>query len=236
MPTPSIFIGGEKEQVAKTVIMPGDPLRAKFIADTYLTDVEQVSNIRAIPVLTGLYKGKRLTVTASGMGVPSMGIYSHDLYECFDVENIIRVGTAGGVHPGLDVRDIVIGQAACTVSNFGYQFRMPGTFAPIADFGLLRSAVDQAETMGISYKVGNLYCSDFFYDDANSLKEWQKLGVLAVEMESAGLYTNAARYGKKALAVCTVSDCPLSGKFSTPEECERDFTAMMELALEIAPA
>ncbi len=234
MATPSIFIDGEKEQIAKTVLMPGDPLRAKFIAETYLEKPELISNIRGIPVYTGSYKGKRLTVMASGMGVPSMGIYSHDLYEFFDVESIIRVGTAGGIHPDLNVRDIVIGQAACTISNFLMQFRMPGTFAPIADFGLLRKAADMAEKMGLTYRVGNLYCSDFFYDDANSLAEWQKLGVLAVEMESAGLYANAARFGKKALCICTVSDCPLTGKFSTAEECEKTFTSMMELALEIA--
>ncbi len=234
MSTPSTFISGDKGQIAKTVLMPGDPLRAKFIAETYLADSEQISNIRGIPVITGNYKGKRLTVMASGMGVPSMGIYSHDLYEYFGVESIIRVGTAGGIHPDLKVRDIVIGQAACTVSNFLYQFRMPGTYAPIADFGLLRKAVDMAEEMGLKYRVGNIFSSDFFYDNANSLKEWQKLGVLAVEMESAGLYTNAALYGKKALCVCTVSDCPLTGEFSTPEECEKTFTQMMELALEIA--
>ncbi|HBU11565.1 MAG TPA: purine-nucleoside phosphorylase [Clostridiales bacterium] len=235
MGTPSIFYAGEPEQYAKTVLMPGDPLRARFIAETYLTEREEVSNIRGIPVFTGLYKGKRLTVTASGMGCPSMGIYSHDLFEFLGVEQIIRVGTAGGIHPGLDVRDIVIGQAACTVSNFDYQFRMPGRFAPIADFGLLKAAAEQAEKMGLTYKVGNLFCADYFYDDAQSLAEWRKLGVLAVEMESAALYTNAARFGKKALCIATVSDCPLDGKFSTPEECERDFTNMMELALEIAP-
>jgi purine-nucleoside phosphorylase len=234
MPTPSIFIAGEREQVAKTVLMPGDPKRATFIAETYFENPELVSDIRGIPVYTGRYRGKRLSVMASGMGVPSMGIYSHDLYEYFDVEAIIRVGTAGGIHPDLDVRDIVIGQAACTVSGFLTQFRLPGSYTPIADFGLLRKAADQAEKMGLTYKVGNLYCSDFFYDDAQSTADWRKLGVLAVEMESAGLYANAALYGKKALCICTVSDCPLEGKFSTPEECERDFTGMMELALEIA--
>ena len=234
MPTPSIFISGEKDQIAKTVLMPGDPLRAKFIAETYLESFEQVSNIRGIPVFTGSYKGKKLTIMASGMGCPSMGIYSHDLYEFFDVESIIRVGTAGGIHPDLEIRDIVIGQASCTVSNFAHQFRVPGTFAPIADFGLLRKAVDKAEEMKLNYKVGNLFCSDFFYDDAASTAEWRKLGVLAVEMESAALYTNAARFGKKALCVCTISDCPLDNKFSTAEETEKTFTQMMELALEIA--
>ncbi|MDL2236584.1 purine-nucleoside phosphorylase [Christensenellaceae bacterium OttesenSCG-928-K19] len=234
MATPSIFYAGEPEQYAKTVLMPGDPMRAKFIAETYLENFEQISNIRGIPVYTGTYKGKRLTVTASGMGCPSMGIYSHDLYEYLGVESIIRVGTAGGIHPDLDVRDIVIGQASCTTSNFDNQFRLPGRFAPIADFGLLKAAVEQAEKMNLTYKVGNLFCADYFYDDAQSVADWQKVGVLAVEMESAALYTNAARFGKKALCIATVSDCPLVGKFSTPEECERDFTNMMVLALEIA--
>ncbi len=234
MPTPSIFIGAEPEQLAKTVIMPGDPKRATFIANTYLDSPELVSDIRGIPVYTGTYKNKRLTVMASGMGMPSMGIYSHDLYEYFNVENIIRVGTAGGIHPDLRIRDIVIGQASCTVSNFVYQFRMPGTYAPIADFNLLRAAANEAEKMGLNYKVGNLFCSDFFYDDALSLADWQKLGVLAVEMESAALYTNAARFGKNALCICTISDCPLRSEFSTAGECETTFTQMMELALEIA--
>ncbi len=234
MPTPSIFIGAEKDQIAKTVIMPGDPKRATFIAQNYLTAPELVSDIRGIPVYTGDYQGKRVTVMASGMGVPSMGIYSHDLYNIFDVENIIRVGTAGGIHPDLRIRDVVIGQAACTITNFLMQFRLPGTFAPIADFGLLRAAAEEAEKMGLNYKVGSLYCSDFFYDDANSLGDWQKMGVLAVEMESAGLYANAARFGKKALCICTISDCPLRGEFSTADECEKTFTSMMEIALNIA--
>lgn len=236
MPTPSMFIGAEKDQVAKTVLMPGDPKRAQFIAETYLEDIQMVSDIRGIPVYTGTYKGKRLTVMASGMGIPSMGIYAHDLYEYFDVENIIRVGTAGGVHPDLDVRDIVIGQAACTTSQFDYQFRLPGRFSPIADFGLMRLAAEKAEEMGLATKVGNLFCTEYFYDAAGSLAEWQKVGVMAVEMESAALYTKAAQFGRKALCICTVSDCPLAGKFSTPEECERTFTQMMELALETALA
>lgn len=234
MATPSIFIAGNNGDIAKTVIMPGDPRRAMFIADTYLEDARLISEIRGIPVYTGYYTGKQVSVMASGMGVPSMGIYSHDLYEYFDVESIIRVGTAGGIHPDLQLRDIVMGQGACTVSNFAYQFRMPGNFAPIADFELLSKAVCEAEKMDVPYRVGNLYCSDFFYDDANSLAEWQKLGVLAVEMESAGLYTNAARFGRKALCICTISDNPLKHEYSTPEECERTFTDMMEIALEIA--
>ncbi len=232
----SLFIGAESGQIAKTVIMPGDPKRAKFIADTFLENVEQVSDIRGIPAYTGTYQGKRVTTMASGMGVPSMGIYSHDLYNFYDVENIIRVGTCGGIHPDLHIRDVVIAQASCTITNFLMQFRLPGTFAPIADFELLRDAAAKCAEMGLNYKVGNMYCSDFFYDDAQSLAEWRKMGVLAVEMESAGLYANAARFGKKALTICTVSDCPLAGEFSTADECERTFTDMMQVALEIARA
>ena len=234
MKTPSIFIGADTEQIAKTVIMPGDPKRAQFIAETYLEKPELVSDIRGIPVYTGSYKGKMVTVMASGMGVPSMGIYSHDLSDFFGVESIIRVGTAGGIDPDLHIRDLVLGEGACTVSNFAYQFRLPGTFAPIARFSLLKAAAEETEKRGLRYKVGNLFCADYFYDDAASLAEWQKVGVLAVEMESAGLYTNAARFGKKALTICTISDCPLRAETSTPEETERTFTSMMEIALEIA--
>lgn len=234
MKTESIFIAADTEQIAKTVIMPGDPKRAEFMAQKYLTSPELVSEIRGIPVYTGGYNGKTVTIMASGMGVPSMGIYSHDLYTFFDVDAIIRVGTAGGIHPDLHIRDLVLGEGACTVTNFGYQFRLPGTFAPIADFGLLCAAAHEAEKRDVRFMAGNLFCTDYFYDDAASLAEWQKLGVLAVEMESAGLYMNAARYGKKALAICTISDCPLRGETSTPEETERTFTDMMEIALEIA--
>ena len=234
MKTSSIFIGADVEQIAKSVIMPGDPKRADFIAHTYLEDPQLVSDIRGIPVYTGEYHGRQVTVMASGMGVPSMGIYSHDLYQYFGVERIIRCGTAGGIDPDLHIRDLVLGEGACTVSSFAYQFRLPGTFAPIASFPLLRSAVDKIEKKGLRYKVGNLFCTDYFYDDAASLAEWQKVGVLAVEMESAGLYTNAARFGKQALTICTISDCPLRAESSTPEETERTFTAMMEIALEVA--
>lgn len=234
MKTESIFISADTEQIAKSVIMPGDPKRAAFMAEKYLESPELVSEIRGIPVYTGQYEGKTVTIMASGMGVPSMGIYSHDLFDYFDVDSIIRVGTAGGIHPDLHIRDLVLGEGACTVSGFGYQFRLPGTFAPIASFELLRAAWDAACKRDVRCMAGNLFCTDYFYDDALSLAEWQKMGVLAVEMESAGLYMNAARFGKKALTICTISDCPLRGETSTPEETERTFTDMMEIALEIA--
>lgn len=231
---PTLFIAAQKEEIANTVIMPGDPKRAAFMADKYLTNTKMVSEIRGIPVYTGDYGGKRVTIMASGMGMPSMGIYSQDLFSSYDVDAIIRVGTAGGIHPDLHIRDLVLGEGACTVSNYAYQFRLPGTFAPIADFGLLKAAAEEAQKHDVRCMVGNLFCSDYFYDDANSLAEWQKMGVLAVEMESAALYMNAARFGKKALTICTISDCPLRNESATPEETERTFTSMMEIALEIA--
>ncbi len=219
---------------AETVLMPGDPLRAKFIAETFLEDATMVNNVRGIHGYTGTYKGKRVSVMASGMGMPSMGIYSYELFNFYDVKNIIRIGTAGVIKPDLKVRDVVIGQGACTNSNYAKQFNLPGTYAPISSFELLRKAVKAAEDMGIEPIVGNLYSSDTFYDDALSLSEWQKMGVLAVEMEAAALYMNAARAGKNALAICTISDNPFTGEATTPEERQKSFTSMMEIALEIA--
>ncbi len=224
-----------KGDFAKTVLMPGDPLRAKFIAENFLTDAKLVNNVRGIHGYTGMYKGKSVSVMASGMGIPSIGIYSHELYNVFDVECIIRVGTAGAIHPSLKLRDIVVGMGACTNSNFAEQFRLPGTYAPIANFDLVRSAVDEGEKRGSRMVVGNLFSSDCFYDDAKSLSDWSKMGVLAVEMEAAGLYMNAARAGKKALALCTISDLPFTGEECTAEERQNTFTTMMEIALEIAP-
>ena len=171
---------------------------------------------------------------ASGMGMPSIGIYSYELFNFYDVENIIRVGTAGVIRPDLKVRDIVIGQGACTNSSYSRQFDLPGDFAPIASFELLQKAVKAAEDMGIKPVVGNLYSSDTFYDDSMGLSKWQKMGVLAVEMEAAALYMNAARAGKNALAICTISDNPFTGEATTSEERQLNFTKMMEIALEIA--
>ena len=220
---------------AKTVLMPGDPLRAKFIAETFLEDAKLVNNVRGIQGYTGYYKGKRLSVMPSGMGMPSIGIYSYELFNMYGVENIIRIGSAGAIHKDLQLRSIVIGQGACTNSNYAAQYKLPGTYAPIASFKLLRKAVEQAEKMNLDYMVGNVYSSDTFYDDyEGSLTDWQKMGVLAVEMESAALYMNAARAGKNALCICTISDRPLVGDGCTPEERQNTFTQMMELALEIA--
>ena len=232
IPTP--HIEAKAGDFAKTVLMPGDPLRAKFIAETFLTDAKLINNVRGVQGYTGTYKGKRVSVMASGMGMPSIGIYSYELFNFYDVENIIRVGTAGVIRPDLKVRDIVIRQGACTNSSYSRQFDLPGDFAPIASFELLQKAVKAAEDMGIKPVVGNLYSSDTFYDDSMGLSKWQKMGVLAVEMEAAALYMNAARAGKNALAICTISDNPFTGEATTSGERQLNFTKMMEIALEIA--
>lgn len=221
-------------QIAKTVLMPGDPLRAKVLAETYLTDVIQYNNVRGMMGFTGMYHGKRVSVQGSGMGMPSIGIYSYELFHFYEVENIIRIGSAGAVDPELHIGDIAIGMGACTNSNYGAQYGLPGTFAPIASFHLVQKAVQAAEEKGYRYKVGNVLSSDTFYDDSNSLKQWQKMGVLAVEMEAAALFMNAARAGKNALCLCTISDCPFTGEETTAEERQNKFTQMMEVALELA--
>ena len=232
--TPTPHIAANQGDFAETVLMPGDPLRSKFIAETFLENPVLVNNTRGVQGYTGTYKGKRVSVMASGMGMPSMGIYSYELFNFYDVKNIIRVGTAVVIRPDLKVRDIVFGQGACTNSNYGKQFDLPGTFAPICSYELLKKAVDAAEKMGVTPVVGNLYSSDAFYDDSMGLSKWQKLGVLAVEMEAAALYMNAARAGKNALAICTISDNPFTGEVTTAEERQMTFTKMMEIALEIA--
>lgn len=232
IPTP--HIEAKAGDFAKTVLMPGDPLRAKFIAENFIDDAKLINNVRGIQGYTGSYKGKPVSVMASGMGMPSIGIYSYELFNFYDVENIIRVGTAGVVAPELKVRDIVIGMGACTNSNYADQFKLPGTFAPICSYKLMKAAIEAAEKMGIEPKIGNLYSSDAFYDESKGLSQWQKMGVLATEMEAAALYMNAARAGKNALAICTISDNPFTGEATTSEERQKTFTAMMKIALEIA--
>lgn len=222
------------DDFAKTVLMPGDPLRAKFIAENFLEDPVLVNGVRGINGYTGMYNGKIVSVMASGMGMPSIGIYSYELFNFYNVENIIRIGSAGAISDEVNLRDIVIGQGACTNSNYASQFNLPGTYAPIASYKLLKQAVDFAQAAGVNYKVGNLFSSDTFYDDAASLSDWRKMGVLAVEMESAALYMNAARAGKNALCICTISDCPFTGESCTAEERQNTFTDMMEIALKIA--
>jgi purine-nucleoside phosphorylase, family 1 (deoD) len=235
MPIPTPHISAEKEDFAETVLMPGDPLRSKFIAETYLDNAVLINNVRGVQGYTGSYKGKRVSVMASGMGMPSIGIYSYELYNFYDVQNIIRIGSAGAIHPDLKLRDIVLGLGACTNSNFASQYELPGNFSPVASFDLVLKAYEAAKNMGIEVKIGNIYSSDTFYDDSMSLSKWQKLNVLAVEMEAAALYMNAARAGRNALCICTISDCPLTDSTEcTAEERQLTFTKMMEIALEIA--
>lgn len=219
----------------KTVLMPGDPKRAKLIADNFLEDVRIVTEVRGIAGYTGRYKGVPVSVMASGMGIPSIGIYSYELYSAYGVENIIRLGSIGGMQPHTKVRDIIIGLGACTDSNFAAQYGLGGTFAPTASYELLEKAVDIAKERSLPYHVGNILSSDVFYgDDPESSRKWAKMGVLGVEMEAAGLYMNAARLGKRALAICTVSDHIFTGESLPSSDREKTFTQMLELGLEIA--
>ena len=232
MATPHIAAG--KGDFAKTVLMPGDPLRAKYIAENYLEKAVLVNDVRGIHGYTGEYRGKRVSVMASGMGMPSIGIYSYELFRFFDVENIIRVGSAGALSEKLKVRDIVLAMGACTDGNYAAQFSLPGTFAPIASYRLLTEAVEIAAKSGITPRVGNVLSSDLFYDDSASTLKWNKMGVLAVEMETAALYMNAARAGKNALSILTISENLVTGEATTAAERQNSFTQMMELALELA--
>jgi purine-nucleoside phosphorylase len=227
--------GAEKGDIAKTVLMPGDPLRAKFIAETYLDDVVCFNTVRNMFGYTGTYKGKRISVMGSGMGMPSMGIYSYELFNHYDVDQIMRIGSAGAISDRIKVGDIIIAMGACTDSNYAYQFGLKGTFAPIGDYHLLERAVKEAEGLGITPVVGNVLSSDVFYNDDPSVNHsWAKMGVMAVEMEAAALYMNAARAGKKALCILTVSDHILQGISISPEERQTGFSKMMELALNTA--
>ena len=227
----------------KTVLLPGDPLRAKLIAETFLEDRVLVNNVRGVNGYTGYYKGVKVSVMATGMGMPAMGIYSHELYNYFGVENIIRIGSAGSIQEHIKLYDLVIAQASCTDSNWASQFHIPGTFAPIASWELLTEAVKAAEAHGATYHVGNVNCSDIFYGDHEGVPEGlgqlyglKKMGVMALEMESAALYMNAARYGKRALCICTISDHILTGEITTAEERQNSFTTMMKVALDVAVA
>ena len=229
-PTP--HIAAAPEDFAKTVLMPGDPLRSKFIAENFLTDAKLINNVRGVQGYTGTYDGHRVSVMASGMGIPSIGIYSYELYNFFGVENIIRIGS---INMDVKVRDLVFAMGASTNSDYARQFELPGTFAPIADYSLLKTAISKAEELNARYHVGNILSSDTFYDaqeDAND--RWIKMGVLCIEMETAGLYMNAAKAGKKALGMFTVSDHILTGEALSAEERQNSFTQMMEVALKTA--
>lgn len=217
---------------AKTVLMPGDPLRARFIAENFLENAVLVNNVRGINGWTGFYKGKRVSIMASGMGMPSIAIYSHELFDGYGVETIIRVGSAGGLADDVKLRDVILAQAACTNSAFARSLGLPGDYAPIGDFCLLKKAEHHGKELNADVKVGNVLSSDVFYDD--SLEKWKAVGVLAVEMETAALYMKAAQFNKKALAVLTVSDCPLRGESLSAEQRQTSFTQMIEIALETA--
>ena len=241
--TPTPHIAAKPGDFGKTVLMPGDPLRSKFIAETFLENPVLVNNVRGVHGYTGYYKGVRVSVMASGMGMPAIGIYSHELFNGYNVENIIRVGSAGSIQEHIDLYDIVLAQGACTDSNFAHQFHVPGTFAPIASYELLSEAVKACEAHGAKYHVGNVNSSDVFYGDHEGVPEGldsvyglKKMGVMALEMEAAALYMNAARYGKRGLCICTISDHVLKGVETTSEERQTAFTQMMKVALDVAVA
>ena len=219
----------------KTVLMPGDPKRSKFIAENFLQNAVLVNDVRGVNGYTGFYNGVKVSVMASGMGMPSIGIYSYELYKFFGVQNIIRVGSAGGICRDVTVRDIVIGMGACTNSAFAGQYGLDGTVAPICDFDMLFWARDNAKKKGVRFHIGNLLSSDTFYDDTRPSADWEKMGCLAVEMEAAALYTTAMRLNKRALAICTVSDL-LYPPFTAldADARERSFTQMIEIALDTA--
>ena len=223
------------DDFAKTVLMPGDPLRAKFIAETFLDNAKLVNNVRGIQGYTGLWKGVPVSVMASGMGMPSIGIYSYELFKFFGVENIMRIGSAGAMSEQVKVRDIIFGMGACTNSNFAVQYNLQGAFAPIASYEMMKVAIEEADKLGARYCVGNLLSSDTFYNaDAEATMKWAKLGVLGVEMEAAALYMNAAQLGKRALAICTVSDHIITGEALDADARQNSFTEMMEIALNTA--
>lgn len=228
-------INARADAFAKTVLMPGDPQRSEFIAKSFLDGAELVNNVRGIQGYTGRYKGVPVSVMASGMGMPSIGIYSYELYNTFGVESIIRVGSVGGISDGVGVRDLIIGMAASTTSSFGSQYGLEGTLAPVADYGLLRAAVREAERIDARYHVGNLLSSDIFYNaDPTAAERWRRMGVLGVEMEAAALYMTAAYSHRRALAICTVSDHLFTGESLSAEERRSSFTEMIQIALEVA--
>ena len=231
IPTP--HIGAKYGEIAETVIMAGDPLRAKFMAEQYLDVPEQFNNVRGMLGFTGTWDGRRVSVMGHGMGIPSIGIYTYELFHFYCVQTIIRVGSAGAYDPDLKLGDLVLAMGACTDSNYGSQYELPGTFAPIADFGLLRAAAESCDRLGLRYKVGNVLSSDVFYSAHPKVDNWRKMGVLCVEMEASALYMNAAWAGKRALVINTISDHVLTGEVTTSEQRRTTFTNMMEVALSL---
>ena len=231
--TPTPHIGAKRGEIAETVIMAGDPLRAKFMAENFLENPVQFNNIRGMLGFTGTHQGKRVSVMGHGMGIASIGIYTYELFNFYDVKTIIRVGSAGSINMDLNVGDLCIAMGACTNSSYAMQYELPGTFAPIADFDLLRGAANAADKFGYRYKVGNVMSSDTFYTENAHNDKWINMGVLAVEMEAAALYMNAARAGKRALTILTISDHILKGEATTAEERQTTFTKMMDVAFSL---
>lgn len=231
--TPTPHIGAKYGDIAETVIIAGDPLRVKFMAENFLENPVQFNNVRGMLGYTGTYEGKRVSVMGHGMGGPSIGIYTYELYNFYGVETIIRVGSAGSINYDLKLGNLVVAMGACTNSNYAIQYELPGTFAPIADFQLARRAVESCERLNIPYKVGNIFTSDLFYVENAHNDKWMNMGVLAVEMEIAILYMNAARAGKRALGICTISDHILTGEATTAEERQTTFTNMMKVAFSL---
>ncbi len=232
-PLPTPHIGAQYGEIAKTVIMAGDPLRAKFMAEHFLDNPRQINSIRGMLGFTGTYKGKEVSVMGHGMGIPSIGIYTYELYNFYDVETIIRVGSAGSLREDLKIGDLVIAMGSCTNSNYAMQYELPGTYAPIADFDLCRRAAEACERFGYNYRVGNVFSSDTFYTENAHNDKWINMGVLCIEMEAPALYMNAARAGKKALVICTISDHILTGEVTSAEQRQTSFTHMMEVALSL---
>ncbi len=234
--TPTAHNAAKYGDIAETILLPGDPLRAKFIADTFLEDVVQYNTVRGMFGYTGYYKGRKISVQGSGMGIPSIGIYSYELIHFYGVKNLIRVGSAGAINENLKLHDVVIAMGACTDSNYAAQYNLPGTYAPIASYELMQKAVEKAKKQGTKVTVGNIVSNDVFYSDAglDNLAKWKKMGVLCVEMEAAGLYMNAARAGVNALTILTISDCPFTGEECSSQDRQVAFTKMMEIALELA--
>ncbi|MBP5278062.1 MAG: purine-nucleoside phosphorylase [Prevotella sp.] len=232
--TPTAHIGAEYGEIADTVIMAGDPLRAKMMAERYLENPVLYNKVRGMLGYTGTYQGKRISVQGHGMGIPSIAIYTYELFNFYDVKKIIRVGSAGSMHPNLKIGDLVFAMGACTNSSYADQYELRGTYAPIADFDLLRAGVEEAEKRGFHYMVGNVYSSDSFYDANPTAKKWMEMGVLAIEMEAPALYMNAARVGAQALCLCTISDSLITGEETTAEERQNNFINMMDVAFAIA--
>jgi len=231
--TPTPHIGAQYGEIAETVIMAGDPLRVKLMAEKFLDDPVEFNHVRGMLGYTGTYKGKRVSVMGHGMGMPSIGIYSYELYNFYGVKTIIRVGSAGSINKDLHIGDLAIAMGACTNSNYAAQYELPGIFAPIADFSLVRAAAESCERFGYHYMVGNVFTSDVFYAENAHNDKWISMGVLAVEMEIAALYMNAARSGNRALGICTISDHILTGEETTAEERQNNFTHMMDVAFSL---